>query len=342
MARLNIAETRLPQDGRIQLKVAGREVDVRVSVIPMIHGEGIVLRLLDKGGMEFSLAQARHGRRTSTQRSSELIRLPHGIILVTGPTGSGKTHHALQRAAGDPRATKPRSSPPKTRSSTSSTGINQIQVHPKIGLTFAQFAAEHSASRPGHRADRRNPRPGNGRERHPGVADRPPGVQHAAHQRRGRGLHAAGRHGRRAVPGLQHGRGRDGPAAGAHALPALQGSRTSPTRDELPARFPRRRSSRDGRRSIAPVGCRECRQVGYRGRMGIFELLVTTDEIRQLAHERASSWAIQQAAVDARHAHAARGRLAQGARRPDDDRRSGPRHQGQSTCRSSDDAVITA
>ena len=70
MSRLNIAERRLPQDGRIQLKVAGREVDVRVSVIPMIHGEGIVLRLLDKGGMEFSLAQARHGSRPLRARST--------------------------------------------------------------------------------------------------------------------------------------------------------------------------------------------------------------------------------------------------------------------------------
>ena len=64
MSRLNIAERRLPQDGRIQLKVAGREVDVRVSVIPMIHGEGIVMRLLDKGAMDFSLSKLGMERRT--------------------------------------------------------------------------------------------------------------------------------------------------------------------------------------------------------------------------------------------------------------------------------------
>ncbi len=90
MAKLNIAERRLPQDGRIELRVAGREVDVRVSVIPMIHGEGIVLRLLDKGGMEFelqSLGMELHLYETFKQ----LIALPHGIILVTGPTGSGKS-----------------------------------------------------------------------------------------------------------------------------------------------------------------------------------------------------------------------------------------------------------
>ncbi|HOA50829.1 MAG TPA: ATPase, T2SS/T4P/T4SS family, partial [Thermogutta sp.] len=90
MARLNIAERRLPQDGRIQLRVAGREVDVRVSVIPMIHGEGIVLRLLDKGAMEFDLRKL--GMEQDVyEKFRELIQLPHGILLVTGPTGSGKT-----------------------------------------------------------------------------------------------------------------------------------------------------------------------------------------------------------------------------------------------------------
>src|SRR5262249_12373033 len=88
MARLNIAEKRLPQDGRIKLKVLGREVDVRVSVIPMIHGEGIVMRLLDKSGMEFKLEKLGMGA-DQYKTFQELIRLPHGIILVTGPTGSG-------------------------------------------------------------------------------------------------------------------------------------------------------------------------------------------------------------------------------------------------------------
>ncbi|NQU20047.1 MAG: Flp pilus assembly complex ATPase component TadA, partial [Candidatus Nealsonbacteria bacterium] len=90
MSRLNIAERRLPQDGRIELRVAGREVDVRVSIIPMIHGEGIVLRLLDKSGMDFSLSKL--GMEAELYATfKELIRLPHGIILVTGPTGSGKS-----------------------------------------------------------------------------------------------------------------------------------------------------------------------------------------------------------------------------------------------------------
>ncbi len=90
MARLNIAEKRLPQDGRIKLRVRGREVDVRVSVIPMIFGEGIVLRILDKGAMVFDLRNLGMNQETY-EIFSKLIRLPHGIILVTCPTGSGKT-----------------------------------------------------------------------------------------------------------------------------------------------------------------------------------------------------------------------------------------------------------
>ena len=100
MSRLNIAERRLPQDGRIQLQIGGREVDIRVSVIPMIHGEGLVLRLLDKGAMEFSLAQPRHGGRPVRQvpRAD-----PPAARHYPGdrPDRLGQEHHALQRAAGD-------------------------------------------------------------------------------------------------------------------------------------------------------------------------------------------------------------------------------------------------
>src|SRR4029077_8235264 len=90
MARLNIAEKRLPHDGRIKMRVNNREVDVRVSIIPMIHGEGIVMRLLDKSRMVFNLANV--GMLPDSYRTfRQLIDRPHGIVLVTGPTGSGKT-----------------------------------------------------------------------------------------------------------------------------------------------------------------------------------------------------------------------------------------------------------
>ncbi len=135
MAKLNIAEKRLPQDGRIKIRVKGRDVDVRVSVIPMIHGEGLVMRILDKGAMVFELQSL--GMSEATYKEfQKLIALPHGIILVTGPTGSGKTTTLYSSLI--------EINDPKTKIITTEDpveyqlpGINQIQVHPKIGLTFA-------------------------------------------------------------------------------------------------------------------------------------------------------------------------------------------------------------
>ncbi len=136
MARLNIAEKRLPQDGRIKLRVHGREIDIRVSVIPMLHGEGIVMRLLDKQSMDFSLKKL---GMDSPLRSAfhELIRVPHGIILVTGPTGSGKTttlYSALVAIQNEGTKIITTEDPVEYQLE----GINQIQVQPKIGLTFAK------------------------------------------------------------------------------------------------------------------------------------------------------------------------------------------------------------
>ncbi|NQT17192.1 MAG: Flp pilus assembly complex ATPase component TadA, partial [Planctomycetes bacterium] len=90
MARLNIAEKRVPQDGRIKLKISGREIDVRVSMIPMLHGESVVMRILDKERVQFSLRGVGMDE-DMYQRFNQLISQPHGIVLVTGPTGSGKT-----------------------------------------------------------------------------------------------------------------------------------------------------------------------------------------------------------------------------------------------------------
>ncbi len=96
MAKLDIAEKRLPQDGRITLRIGGRAVDVRVSTMPTSHGERVVLRLLDKQNARLDLAQL--GMEEKTLRIMQrLIALPHGIILVTGPTGSGKPPHFTLR-----------------------------------------------------------------------------------------------------------------------------------------------------------------------------------------------------------------------------------------------------
>jgi len=136
LSHLDIAEKRLPQDGRIRLKVKGREIDVRVSVIPMLHGEATVLRILDRGDNKtFNmdvLGMARRDR-VAFERVQEL---PHGIVLVTGPTGSGKTtslYAALSRINDIERKIITIEDPVEYQLA----GINQIQVNNKAGLTFA-------------------------------------------------------------------------------------------------------------------------------------------------------------------------------------------------------------
>ncbi|MDE0817819.1 MAG: ATPase, T2SS/T4P/T4SS family, partial [Pirellulaceae bacterium] len=135
MAHLNIAEKRLPQDGRIKLKVKGREVDIRVSVIPMIHGEGIVMRILDKGSMVFDL-QSLGMEPALYEQFKQLITLPHGIVLVCGPTGSGKTttlYSSLMEIKNPSNKIITTEDPVEYQLD----GINQIQVHSRIGLTFS-------------------------------------------------------------------------------------------------------------------------------------------------------------------------------------------------------------
>jgi general secretion pathway protein E/type IV pilus assembly protein PilB len=134
MARLNIAEKRLPQDGRIKMKVAGREIDVRVSIIPMVHGEGIVMRLLDKGRMAFDLKSV--GMLPDVYGIfKQLIDRPHGIVLVTGPTGSGKSttlYSALNEIKDEATKIITVEDPVEYQQP----GISQIQTHAKIGLSF--------------------------------------------------------------------------------------------------------------------------------------------------------------------------------------------------------------
>ena len=135
MARMNIAEKRRPQDGRIKLKVSGREIDVRVSVIPMLYGEGIVMRLLDKERMKFDLARV--GMPPDLEATfREMIALPHGIVLVTGPTGSGKTS-TLYSALSAIKSPEVKIITVEDPVEYHSEGLSQIQVHAKVGLTFA-------------------------------------------------------------------------------------------------------------------------------------------------------------------------------------------------------------
>jgi general secretion pathway protein E len=135
MARLNIAERRLPQDGRIRIKAAEREIDLRVSTIPVIYGESVVMRILDKGASVVDMGSLGFPGDT-LGAFDELIRRPNGIILVTGPTGSGKTttlYAALQEINSPEDKIITVEDPVEYQIR----GINQIQVKPQIGLNFA-------------------------------------------------------------------------------------------------------------------------------------------------------------------------------------------------------------
>ncbi len=134
LANLNIAERRVPQDGRIKFHVGGRQIDVRVSVIPMLFGEGIVMRLLDKANVLFTLQQLGMDEGTH-ERFKGLIDRPHGIILVTGPTGSGKTttlYAALNAIVGPEIKVLTVEDPVEYHLH----GINQIPVDQHVGMTF--------------------------------------------------------------------------------------------------------------------------------------------------------------------------------------------------------------
>jgi len=134
LASLNIAERRLPQDGRINFQVGGRQIDVRVSVIPMLFGEGIVMRILDKASVLFTLTEL--GMDEPTYNCFKgLIDRPHGIILVTGPTGSGKTttlYAALNAIVGPELKVLTVEDPVEYHLQ----GVNQIPVEQKVGMTF--------------------------------------------------------------------------------------------------------------------------------------------------------------------------------------------------------------
>jgi len=295
MARLNIAERRLPQDGRIQLKVKGREVDVRVSVIPMIHGEGVVLRLLDKGAMEFTLSKLGMEEEIY-QKYQQLIRLPHGIILVTGPTGSGKTttlYSSLLEIRSEETKIITTEDPVEYRLE----GINQIQVHPKIGLTFANSLRAILRHDPDIVLV--------GEIRDLETAENAIQAALTGHLVFST-LHtndAATAFTRLVDMGVE-------PFLVSSTVEAVMAQRLvrtlcphckqpfTPARDDLPRDFPYEQLMATGGKIYRPVGCRACRHVGYLGRVGIFELLISSDRIRQLAHDRATAWEIRRAALE--------------------------------------------
>ena len=292
MARLNIAEKRLPQDGRMKLKVSGREIDIRASIIPMIHGEGLVMRVLDKGSMKFDLQQI--GMEQDTYAAfRKVIDMPHGIVLVTGPTGSGKTttlYSALLEINQPDVKIITTEDPVEYQLE----GINQIQVHAKIGLTFAHSLRSILRHDPDIVLV--------GEIRDLETAENAIQASLTGHLVFST-LHtndAASAYTRLVDMGVE-------PFLVASTVEAVMAQRLlrrlcpackkpmQLTKDDAPEDFPW--DKLPGKTVYSHTGCRECRNTGYRGRLGIYELLITTNDIRQLAHDRVSSWKIVEAAA---------------------------------------------
>ena len=295
MARLNIAEKRVPQDGRIKMRIAGREIDVRVSVIPMLHGEGIVMRVLDKESLNFSLAGL--GMPPSVyDKFQELIRLPHGIVLVTGPTGSGKTT-TLYSALSEIRSEETKIITTEDPIEYQLEGINQIQVHTKVGLTFA------SSLRGILRHDPDVVLVGEIRDLE--TAENAVQASLTGHLVFST-LHtndAAGAFMRLCDMGVE-------PFLVSSTVEGVMAQRLvrrlckscrepyQPVAGEIPADFPWDRYQTENGEIFRSVGCRNCRNTGYRGRLGIYELLTANEEIRDLANQRISSNILKNHAIE--------------------------------------------
>ncbi|GAB3114818.1 type II secretion system ATPase GspE [Pseudomaricurvus hydrocarbonicus] len=135
MAKLDIAERRLPQDGRIKLRMQGHDLDIRVSTMPTIHGESVVMRMLHRESISLQFETLGFGQE-SCERLQSILQQPHGMLIVTGPTGSGKTT-TLYTAIGTVNTDEKKVITVEDPVEYQLAGINQIQVKPDIGLTFA-------------------------------------------------------------------------------------------------------------------------------------------------------------------------------------------------------------
>ena len=250
MAELDIAERRVPQDGRVGLTVDGHRIDLRIVTVPTVRGEGIVMRILDKEAIVMDLHRLAW-RRAELARFKRSYSQSHGAVLVTGPTGSGKSttlYAALENVNTPERHIITIEDPVEYQVE----GITQIQVNTKAGLQFSDRAARAGACRPRRDHGGGDPRPRNRPDRDRGGADRPPRPLHAAHQRLRDLDHATDRDGHRAVPGCIGARLRRRAAARARAVSALQATASScPRRRCASTATPRPTTSRASSRLAA-------------------------------------------------------------------------------------------
>ena len=286
MAELNIAEKRLPQDGRIKLRVGDREIDVRVSIIPGIHGEGIVLRLLDRSSIFMGLEDL--GMNAEVYAGfRKLIARPHGIILVTGPTGSGKSttlYAALAEINSDDQKIITIEDPVEYQLK----GIHQIPTKPKIGFDFAQGLRSILRHDPdiimvGEIRDRETA----------DIAIRSALTGHLVFST----LHtndAVGAMTRLIDMGIEPylvASSVEGVMAQRLVRKVCEHCKTEQKVDERELdNFPEKNGIT---KVYHGIGCEHCRKTGYKGRFGIFELLMVDDEIREMVMQHTSTGKIK-------------------------------------------------
>lgn len=297
MAKLNIAERRLPQDGRIKLRMLGREIDLRVSSLPTLYGESVVLRILDRSSISVTLDSL--GFPTDTLGTFDtLINRPYGMILVTGPTGSGKTttlYGALDKINSPDKKIITIEDPVEYQLR----GVNQIHVKPQIGLTFA------SGLRSIVRQDPDVIMVGEIRDYETAeIAVQAALTGHLVFST----LHtndAAGAVSRLLEMGVED-------YLLASSLLGVMAQRLVRNlcrhcRRPVEMAVPSQRNGHANGGSDTPTavyeatGCDECASTGYRGRNGIFELLMVNEGVRQLILKRSSADAIKNLAVTQNH-----------------------------------------
>ncbi|MBL8665941.1 MAG: type II secretion system ATPase GspE [Rhodospirillales bacterium] len=295
MSKLNIAERRLPQDGRIKLAIRGKEVDFRISTVPTMHGESVVMRILDRGGAVFDFTVLGIDEAV-LKPYLEMLERPNGILLVTGPTGSGKTttlYTSLLRLNTPDRKILTVEDPIEYQLE----GVNQVQVKSQIGLTFANVLRSLLRQDPdiimiGEIRDLETAQ----------IAAQAALTGHLVLST----LHtnsAAGSVTRLLDMGLEDYL----LASTLNGISAQRLLRTlcphccepNPAIDEISDQLNLERFT-DGKpvRLFRPVGCARCNNTGYFGRTGISEMLVMSDEIRKLVLRREDAGAIQRTAVE--------------------------------------------
>jgi general secretion pathway protein E len=266
MAELDISEKRLPQDGRISLRIGGRAIDVRVSTLPSSHGERAVLRLLDKAESKFTLEGLGMAGEVLAAYA-RLIQQPHGIVLVTGPTGSGKTT-TLYASLGQVDTATTNVLTVEDPVEYELHGIGQTQVNPKIDLTFAK------ALRAILRQDPDVIMIGEIRDfETASIAIQASLTGH---------LVLATVHTNDAISSVTR-------LIDMGVEPfLLSSSLLGVLAQRLVRKLCPQCKSEDARGRWHPVGCAHCSGTGYKGRTGVYELMVADDKVRSLIHNRAA------------------------------------------------------